>query len=111
MPSAMEFPVHRPSLNSSLETPTTQVGLPRKLYQTILCTVKCPIIRSQRGSDLPYINTGPYYLPAANACSLSLYDADATSSTSTSKSADGDEDAADAVTLSSEIALIEDDVS
>ena len=50
-------------------------------------------------------------LPAANACSLSLYDAGATSSTSTFRSADIDGDAVHAVTFSTEIALIEDDVS
>ena len=40
-------------LNSSQETPTTTVELLEKWYLTILCTVKCPLIRPQRCTPLP----------------------------------------------------------
>ena len=45
MPLAMDLPVHLSRF--SQETPTATVELPDKLYETILCTVKCPMTRPQ----------------------------------------------------------------
>ena len=46
------FPFVYQDLKSSKETPIRTLELPEKMYPTILCAVKCPMIRLQRYSTL-----------------------------------------------------------